>query len=864
MVYGRPMGKDSVEYHRETVIDRADDHPGAALAYYGSRGETPLVWRGQAARALGLEGTVTHETYGAMYGPGGARHPVTGVKLANTERPGFELVVRPPKTVSILGVIGREDDMHAILDAEKRATMEYLEGVVRGKGGRRGAGGRVRVATEGLVWAETRHATSRAGDPDLHDHILVANVTQLATGESRAVDTDLIKEHTSAATWYGRLAGAWEARQRGYAVERVYDQRQMEKPVEERGEPTMWRIGGMSTEIETLFSKRSGEIDEEIRKKGVADSFHNRGIAARSTRAKKRHESVEGELMPRWHAEMAALGLSRLIEESGIVGARMTYREPELASRDERVSAMLAPARGDVPAGRLAESKVWFPRTVVVAAGPALIGLDPSELDRTVAAVKADREAVPLAMRVPPRGAEFGFSTATTLAIEGAIAKATDRAMEEMAEPGPGVEEAAIDVRFTPGQRAALIGVTSSEHRMDLIVGVAGAGKTTVLSAVREAYEADGWQVIGTATSGQAARNLGIEAGMPAGTIRSMLWKVDHGRLRLDERTVLVLDEAGMVDDRDWLQLLRHAERAGCRLVAVGDHRQLGAVGPGGSFEALQARHPDAVHVLSDNVRQKDLEEREALEQLRAGRVAAAVSWYAGRGRLQVAPTGAEVMDLAVAAWWADTVAGKVTALLAYTRRNVAELNRLARERMVEAGRIDVTREVAGFSPGDRIVVTKGDGHAHVVTSERGTVADVGALNGLPGLVVTLDSGAVRTVTDLDGLALGYAVTTHRAQGMTCDVSHYLAEGARELSYVALSRGREANYAYTVADSIDQAVEDLGVMWRREERDIWVHDSDRVLHGADNIEAARLFEWPKIKPVEIREPEVEQEWEISL
>lgn len=847
MGHPRMLSDDSYRYHQKSIAE--DGAPD--FRYLTGRGETPLSWGGSGAGALGLEGRVTEEDYARVFAPGGG----VGVQ---TSRRGIEIVFGTRKSVSILGLVpqfDRWDDAMAIMDAELAANLAYLEGVVRTVGGRRGRS-QTRVRTGGLVYASTRHLYSRALDPDIHQHVLLANVVEMADGAGgwKALDSSLIFKHVQAADMCGRVAGAKKAHDLGYTIEPVWDRRDLQRPESERGQKTNWRIFEVPIEADVVFSKRAEAIDRAGKVRGWDDTDRVRNALARTTRPEKRYAEV-AELHPRWQSEMDEVGLTKVVAQSTLISGRMTRPPLELTPETVRVAELLGQ---DSP---LTDSKVWCRRDIVVAAGPALFGHDLGLLDSTVQAVLADREAVPLLPR--PGASERGWSTATTLAIEGAIAKATARAMEEMAEPGPGVEEAAIDPRLTPGQRAALIGVTSSEHRMDLIVGVAGAGKTTVLSAVREAYEADGWQVIGTATSGQAARNLGIEAGMPAGTIRSMLWKVDHGRLRLDERTVLVLDEAGMVDDRDWLQLLRHAERAGCRLVAVGDHRQLGAVGPGGSFEALQARHPDAVHVLSDNVRQKDLEEREALEQLRAGRVAAAVSWYAGRDRLQVAPTGAEVMDLAVAAWWADTVAGKVTALLAYTRRNVAELNRLARERMVEAGRIDVTREVAGFSPGDRIVVTKGDGHAHVVTSERGTVADVGALNGLPGLVVTLDSGAVRTVTDLDGLALGYAVTTHRAQGMTCDVSHYLAEGARELSYVALSRGREANYAYTVADSIDQAVEDLGVMWRREERDIWVHDSDRVLHGADNIEAARLFEWPKIKPVEIREPEVEQEWEIG-
>ena len=99
------MGVDSVEYHRATVLARGDDHPGQALAYYASRGETPLCWGGRGAQALGLEGAVTDEQYEAIFGPGGACDPTTGERLVHTRRPGLELVISAHKSVAELGVV---------------------------------------------------------------------------------------------------------------------------------------------------------------------------------------------------------------------------------------------------------------------------------------------------------------------------------------------------------------------------------------------------------------------------------------------------------------------------------------------------------------------------------------------------------------------------------------------------------------------------------------------------------------------------------------------------------------------------------------------------------------------------------------
>jgi hypothetical protein len=155
-----------VAYHRDTVLHRTDDHPGQALAYYASRGETPLEWGGSGARALGLAGTVTEAQFEAIYGPGSAVDPTTGERLVSTRRPGMELVIAAHKSLAELGVIGRAEDMHRILDAERNATLAYLDDLVRLRGGRRGAAS-VATPTAGLTYAVTRHATSRAGDPAL-------------------------------------------------------------------------------------------------------------------------------------------------------------------------------------------------------------------------------------------------------------------------------------------------------------------------------------------------------------------------------------------------------------------------------------------------------------------------------------------------------------------------------------------------------------------------------------------------------------------------------------------------------------------------------------------------------------------------
>ncbi|MEA2685088.1 MAG: hypothetical protein QOE93_283, partial [Actinomycetota bacterium] len=377
------MGAESVAYHRETIIGRGDDHPGQALDYYGSRGETPLAWGGSGAAAMGLEGNVTEAQYDALYGPGGACDPTTGERLARTKRPGMELVIAAHKSVAELGVVGRAEDMHAIMDAERDATLAYLDELTKTMGGRRGRAAVV-TPTAGVAYAHARHATTRAGDPGPHDHVLLANVVGMLDDKAghKAAITALWREHVHAATMVGRVASARTAIELGYAI------RADDGPSGRLGH---WAIAGVDDAVMELHSKRSAEIDAQCEAAGYA-TYQARQVAARETRRAKRHTPVD-DLLPRWQAELAGAGFP----VDGIVAsidAAALDRGPEppplIPAEVRRLVSEALSAEG-----RLAERKVFARRDVVVAVGPSIFGRDPAELGRVVDRVLADPEAVP-------------------------------------------------------------------------------------------------------------------------------------------------------------------------------------------------------------------------------------------------------------------------------------------------------------------------------------------------------------------------------------------------------------------------------------------------------------------------------------
>jgi hypothetical protein len=659
---------------------------------------------------------------------------------------------------------------------------------------------------------------------------LIANLCRISDdkGGWKALDTAALRDILHAATAFGRVASAAKAVELGFAVEPD------DGPSGRLGH---WRIAGMPEGACELFSKRAAEIRAAVEHQGY-ETYQARQVAARGTRKAKRH-TPPADLMAGWLTELSGAryspeGLLRGVEEAA---TRRRQERPAVLT-EPQLTALAAHLLG--PSGRLANQKVFTRADVAVVAGPLLFGFRPRDLLRAMETVCAHPDAVPLMGVKAAR--EEAYAPACAIANEAAIA--LKAALQAERRDAPAVTSEAVNTAMkakereldgrplTSGQAAMVAAVATSGRGVELVVGVAGAGKSTALDGVRRAFEASGFRVLGTATSGQAARTLGAEAGIDRSrTIASLLWRLDHGQLQLDRQTVVVCDEAGMADDPAMLRLLVATEAAGSKLVIVGDHHQIGAVGPGGSLEALVSRHGGGVHVLIENVRQSDPEERAVLAELRAGDVDQAVEWYAQHQRVVVAPSRDEVLEQIVSAWAKDVEGGKETAILAWRRANVAALNARARAAMAEAGRLsgpELRVDSNVYQAGDRVVTLAPSAQGKLVTSQRGQVTAVDP--GAGTLTVRMDYGNTHTLgpdeLGPDHLAHGYATTVHRSQGATFDTAHLFADGGgRELGYVAMSRAKEAAMVHVVADNIGQAAEDLRWDWSRERRQMWAIDT---------------------------------------
>ncbi len=351
--------------------------------------------------------------------------------------------------------------------------------------------------------------------------------------------------------------------------------------------------------------------------------------------------------------------------------------------------------------------------------------------------------------------------------------------------------------RLSDEQRTAIEHVAGAE-RIATVVGRAGAGKTTMMKAAREAWELAGYTVVGGALAGKAAEGLEKEAGIPSRTLASWELGWQQGRRRLDDKTVFVLDEAGMVSSRQMATFVEAVTKSGAKLILVGDAEQLQPIEAGAAFRAIVERTGYAE--LETIYRQNNPWMRAASLNLARGRIREALSSYRAKGKLISQTLKADAVETLIADWNRDYDPEKSTLILAHLRRDVRQLNAMAREKLVERGIIeeghafrteDGTRH---FAAGDQIVFLKNEGSLGVKNGMIGKVVEAA-----PGrIVATIGDGEAATQVTVDqrfyrNLDHGYATTIHKSQGATVDRVKVLASLSldRHLTYVAMTRHRE-------------------------------------------------------------------------
>jgi conjugative relaxase-like TrwC/TraI family protein len=906
----KPLAPGGEAYYLETVASGVED-------YYLGAGEAPGYWLGGATGTFGLHGQVDDRNLRAVLA---GTDPRTGEQLTGHGRgrkrtvPGYDATFNAPKSVSLLWALGDADTSRHVRRAHDRAVAEALGYLERNAAYVRRRGQKVRA--DGVVAAAFRQRTSRAGDPHLHTHVLIANHGRTSDdGQWRALDGALLLSHTRTAGFVyqailrhelTRLLGiAWNPVTNGYAD-----------------------VAGMPRWLLDAFSTRRAEIIKLLDALGLSSARAAQKAAYATRRAKTPaagppappgsgldYEGDTRALQERWRdlaaeagwtdeqlrallavaqhqpltAEQAMWVAGDLCSPTGLTEHASTFnrrdairgwaeRLPQGAASarqlEDLADALLADdttatvrltrdalADDDRPevdavvdalaAGLDADDAAAVRSSAALAegVGAALTaGAEPDVLIAALLARELDSAEDPASVlvyrarqltpdlprddphragqptmrlgdgtQVPVNPGELRYSTPELLAVEQKLVDhaVTRRGANVGLAPADAVE-AAIAGRAAAGrplsaeQERMVRRITGSGAGVEVVVGKAGTGKTSTLAAARAAWEAGGQRVIGTALAARAAQELSAGAGIASWTVAKLLQLGDGPRPVFSPGTVLVVDEAAMVGTRQLARLLDLAGQADAKVVLVGDHHQLPEIDAGGAFRGLLTRL-DAVE-LTVNRRQRQEWERHALDALRVGEVNEAIGAWDRAGRIVVGDDPAATLGQMVADWWdapgRGTDPSEHGIMLTLRRADVEALNAAARRLMSAAGNLgdDTVPGAHGreFAVGDSAVCVQNSATLHVVNGLRGRVTAVDPATG--GLTLRLPDDQERRIPPSylrEGhLIHGYALTGHRAQGLTTPQAWVLGGDLlyREWAYTALSRHQDAVRLYLTGE----------------------------------------------------------------
>lgn len=791
-------------YYLSQVASGLDD-------YYSGQGESVGRWVGNASSGLGLSGEVTGDDLRAVLAglaPGTGLTPNGELLRAHPRRvPGFDLTFSVPKSVSVAYALGDPLVQGAVIDAGESAVAEALAWLereachVRRGTNRRDAKvagvemwGTRRLPGAGFVAAQFRHRTSRAGDPQLHWHVLAANITRGPDGRWTALDGSGLYRSQ-------RAAGVvFQAALRRELTERLGIE--WTAPVKDARE-----IAGIPQRIIRLFSKRRDEIETELDRLG-ASGPKAAEAATLATRKAKAAIDAEG-IVQRWQAEAVDAGWGPA-ELDTLLSQQASCPAPAHPSTDELVTLV-----GD----RLIQSDSTFTRHDVAQALAAQLptGATASEIDRLTAGVLAHPEVVDIhtpANPARPTGWEDRFTTRRLIALEtelaGALASGVASRTGALAPET--VTAACANASLGPDQHAAVTRLCRQGNAIEVLIGRAGTGKTYTLATVAAAYRAAGWHVLGVTPSARAARELETGAGIASFTVPRFDRHLDSHPLAAD--TVVVVDEAGMCGTVDLHHVVTAARNADAKVILVGDQHQLPEVQAGGGLAAAIGVLGGQVAELTVNRRQTQPWEIEALDHLRHGDVRHAWDAYLTHDRVRILNDPTDLHNLAVDDWWTAHTEGHDALLLAGTRSEAHTLNRLARDRANgEHLLTGPTLTVAGrsFQTGDRVLICRNDTNQTTpdgdpVRIDNGTLGTITAVQPDTRTVdVDLRTGQTvrigREYLEAGHLDHGYAMTIHKSQGATCDQVFVVGPSGlyREAAYVAMSRARHGALIYATS-----------------------------------------------------------------
>ena len=728
----------------------------------------------------------------------------------------YDITFSAPESLSIVWATGDEPTRRLCEEASEAGVargVAYLEQHALFVGRRAG-----RRPASDMIAASYRHSTNRELEPQLHEHVVIANMGRGRDGTVRALDSRALFANATTAGYLAEAEMQHHCNQLGIAWTETH-----------RG---IANVVGVPEDAIRAMSTRREQILNLTSELGT-DSAHARQKAALATRASKETSVDLTALRQQWieRLDNHGFGPEQLAAATNVDPAR-----PWTEADTQRLDRHLASARG------VTEQHAIFDRRDVI---QAIVDHTGGRLSGDEVEHHADRwlhtdAAIPLTnverttLGLDPNAT--AYTTPTMVHLEATIADGYENGHDSDAAMVPNdlIDEAVAAWQTTTGHRlgqdqeAMVRSICGSGDRFQAVVGPAGSGKTAALEVAARAWESTGFEVIGAAVNGTAAEVLQRSTGVPSRTVAGLVTRLDTSdRPMLTNNTVVLVDEASTLGNRQHARLVHHVTQAGAAMRAIGDPSQHGAVEAGGMWEHLASQHAERTPQLNQNRRQSTEEMtdvRMANLDYRSGRIAEAIGRLETNQRIVTASTSGELLDQLTADWYVDrkTSPDSTSRMIAEHHRERRALNNRAQALLRADGTLDGPGTKIGeqtFHAGDEVIARAPNRSLHPSHDPKayvrnGNVGTVIGIDGGPGAeTVTVDfehRGPITVPHDwltaelrpgiTGGLTPAYAVTSHAAQGDTYRTGRIVATdtASTEAVYVGLTRGSHDARIYTV------------------------------------------------------------------
>jgi conjugative relaxase-like TrwC/TraI family protein len=838
----------------------------AAEEYYIGGGEPPGRWVGQGSAVLNLNRKVEHESFANLFAGYSADGSVAMVQNAGflpgvrQRKSGWDMTFSAPKSLSTLWSQAPLEARQKIQAAQQIAVEKALRCLEENYAWtRRGKNGLHHERCK-LLMATFEHSTSRAGDPQLHTHGLILN-----TGLREDGTAGSLMSHKFFNSKVKRYLDAIYVAELSYQIGRRLG-------VDVEQTPHGFEISGVSKNLCEAFSTRRKEILAKLEAEGLGGG-KAAAVATLDSRVVKEAIS-RNKLFEEWNIIGRAHGFSTVqvehLLDSGSMGcatkadlhksfsaaAEQCCEQEAYFTREEYLTVALM---GTIGSG-------WSTADLIDQAEEYLKGEQMVRLGKWEG---HERFTTPLMIEIEERL----FNHVEDMAEEGGITVASERVEKALSDTQRELQnQHGSEARLFAEQERAVQHMTRGSGQIRLVTGYAGTGKSTMLSAVRCAYELEGVEVIGAALANKAKNALFESSGIKSHSIAQLLVDIDRSqeafdpvkakesyelwrasksdrarpkwndviesRMRekhyqhrcsnpLHARSVLVVDEAGMVGTKQMERLITEARRAGAQVLLTGDGQQLQPIGAGGPIHAIQKMVP-AVE-LTENIRQKTAWGKRVVSDLRQGLAFDALIEFAEQGRLTVEASLIEAREAMLDQWQKTGVQDpEYHVMIANRNADVSLLNRRAQAMRLQADKLgdkNITTLHDVIHEKDRVVFTDNKKTLGICNSEAGTLETIDGSR----IRIRLDSGKqlAFSLQDFDAIRLGYAFTTHRLQGSTVRDAFVLVGGGMQdlhASYVQASRAEVSTHLFTDTVEGGEDLETIARKMKRERQKDTVHE----------------------------------------